>query len=344
MIFKLVHHGSHRGDVDLPDVDPQPAQGGWRSPSPLRCGSASCSHTWSWCAGGGRSHRSAERAGGCARPKMMECTKCRAQIVAACDSASRSVCGPCSERYRHRVRRVFVSGFCDSAPGVRMFALTLTAPGNGQHVDKRTGRVCECTGPEGVHAGSWHAALPRAWSDFITDVRRHVGAVEYGKTSELQRRGLIHLHTLVRSSCNLVASTEKLRTLAIAHGFGHELELTECDVRAAGYLTKYVTKFADQRNEVEWLDRATGEVVRSRPRMRTWTASRHWGTTMAAVKLAQQMYARALAAATAEGAKTEGLRTSAAGDREHVDGCTTALDSNCGSSAASRSGVAASAV
>lgn len=52
-----------------------------------------------------------------------------------------------------------------------------------------------------------------------------------------------------------------LRLLAIKHGFGHEVDLQA--VRGEGvasYCAKYVSKSAADREELPWVDKATGAV------------------------------------------------------------------------------------
>jgi hypothetical protein len=71
------------------------------------------------------------------------------------------------------------------------------------------------------------------------------------------------------------------------------------DLRAAGYVAKYVSKATDQRGEVPWdtVDSHTGEVVAvPEARYRTWSASRGWGMTMKALREALRLAAQRRAA------------------------------------------------
>lgn len=79
----------------------------------------------------------------------------------------------------------------------------------------------------------------------------------------------------------------------MAAGFGHSIDLAPAppgSKRAAYYVSKYVTKATDSRDSVPWwgevIDYDTGEVTEDvvPGRYRTWSMSREWGLTMAAVR------------------------------------------------------------
>jgi hypothetical protein len=81
--------------------------------------------------------------------------------------------------------------------------------------------------------------------------------------------------------------------LAIAAGYGHSIDLQPLERgsrKAALYVSKYVTKSADARDDVPWwgsfVDESTGEVLEglTDPTFRTWSQSRKWGTSMAAIR------------------------------------------------------------
>jgi hypothetical protein len=152
--------------------------------------------------------------------------------------------------------------------------------------------------------------------------------VQDGKRrSDGMGRNALHEHVLLRSrgvvrvDADLV---DALRELAMDHGYGHEVVVERAAVSqdgrarlAAWYAAKYVSKAADVRSQVPWRRRFLGvkhgraEVVdpltgvvsevatvqeRWSPRTyRTWTASRGWGASMAAVKIAQRDWARTVA-------------------------------------------------
>jgi hypothetical protein len=194
------------------------------------------------------------------------------------------------------VRRVFASGYVDR-PTDRVFMVTLTAPGERQHRDRSTGRLCPCTPPGGVNLATWNATAGRRWSDFVTYLRRQLGEVQYAKAAECQRRGAVHFHALIRCDKDLTRRVRALRRLAVHLGFGHELDVQSVEgMRAAGYCAKYASKATDDRQACPWADRRTGEVGTAM-RLRTWTASRSWGTTMATIRAEQRAWANARARA-----------------------------------------------
>jgi len=232
----------------------------------------------------------------CDRPERLVCQGCDAVLVRRCSRSSRVACIPCSESYRHRVRRVFESGYSDR-PTDRLHLLTVTAPGRRQH-RRNDGSWCRCTPKGGVNLAEWNASAGANFNHFMTYLRRLVGDVQYARAAEVQERGALHFHVLVR----LPAGTDvralwapgdpdcPLRLLAIRWGFGHEIDLQAVDCsssRAANYCAKYVSKSASDRDSLPWLDVRTGEVTTGCSRYRVWTASRRWGLTMAAIRAAQ---------------------------------------------------------
>lgn len=127
-------------------------------------------------------------------------------------------------------------------------------------------------------------------------------SLEYFRGVEVQVRGALHDHAMVWSPVPL--GKTKLRGLAMRAGFGHSLDLAPAppgSKRAAYYVSKYVTKATDVRDSVPWLPDGfvpvidqvegvvllnpdTGEVRPGQARYRTWSMSRQWGLTMAAVR------------------------------------------------------------
>ena len=230
----------------------------------------------------------------CESPVWMGCWLCSFRRLARCKSSDEKRCVHCAGRYRRRVCRVADSGRV-RYPGRQLLMLTLTAPGDGEHVDKRTGRVCGCTKEGGTDLAHWNQRLGHNWNRFLQDLRRmwrhHL---QYFRGVEVQKRGALHLHVLVRlGPRGLVLNhheREKLRELAMHHGFGHEVRCEAVrDGGASGYVAKYVSKAVADRGEVPWrrVDNATGE-VRLKASYRTWSCSRRWGQTMAAV-IAEQV-------------------------------------------------------
>lgn len=212
---------------------------------------------------------------------------CGESYPARCSASSRARCSPCSRSYGHRVRRVAASGV--TMPGT-VFFLTLTAPGDTPH--KLRGVWCPCTDEGGTDLATWNGECATRWNHFITDVRRSVGECEYFAAKEVQERGALHVHSLLRFTTPCRVRKSKLRALAIRHGFGHVLDLQELAPESAeftaGYLSKYVTKSATERERAPFVHRQTGEVGPGR--WRTWTGSRAWGATMASVRAAQRAW------------------------------------------------------
>lgn len=232
----------------------------------------------------------------CDWPKLLVCV-CGQGFKARCSTTSRSQCGPCSETYRRRVSRVARSGMVTALPG-RVYILTLTAPGSHRH--KYRGGYCPCTPEGGVDLAKWNGEAANSWNKFITDVRRTFGGCEYFAAKEVQKRGALHFHVPIRFDQPTKVRISKLRALAIRHGFGHELVLDELTTDlehgkgsvdgSAWYVAKYVTKAADERQEVPYISRVTGEIGPGRWRL--WTASRGWGLTMKRLRAIQAEWAR----------------------------------------------------
>jgi len=121
---------------------------------------------------------------------------------------------------------------------------------------------------------------------------------------EVQVRGALHDHALLWSPTPL--SLTAVRRRAIAAGFGHSVDLAPLvpgSRKAAYYVSKYITKATDSREQVPWaadvVDRNTGEVTRGLvpARYRTWSCSRGWGDRMADAVAQARVYAQAKAAA-----------------------------------------------
>ena len=137
----------------------------------------------------------------------------------------------------------------------------------------------------------WNASHSRRWNHLRTSLRRDVPGIEYLRGVEVQTRGALHDHALLWSPVPM--TTRQVRARAMAAGFGHSVDLAPIDPgskQCAYYVSKYVTKAADSRDEVPWagdvVDRLTGEITREQVRAsyRTWSSSREWGLTMAQVR------------------------------------------------------------
>lgn len=256
----------------------------------------------------------------CAQPLLVVCDDCGHETHWRCKSTRASRCGSCSETYRRRLVRIAETGLTDSA-GFVPYLLTLTGPGTtASHrrwdpsLDSAHPRlskiralgareVCGCEIQRG-EAGAWNASAGRRWNHFRTTLARSVEGLEFARFVEVQeKRGVLHLHVLVLSPVAL--DVVVLQRLALAAGFGCVLDLQRITdpARSARYVSKYVTKAADAREDVPWVrdhvDEDTGEVraVRTPARYRTWSASRGWPCTMGQIRAVAAAQARARAEA-----------------------------------------------
>jgi hypothetical protein len=240
----------------------------------------------------------------CLSPLRVVCKHCDYATAWACGGHRESRCRPCASRYRRRVRAVAHSGFAPARrPSGYLYLLTVTAPGAQQH-SLPGGALCSCTPPGGVDLARWNASHSARWNRLRTAMRRDVPELQYFRGVEVQKRGALHDHAMVWSPVPL--SKTRLRSLAMAAGFGHELDLADCvpgSKKAAYYVSKYVTKATDSRDLVPWIgqviDYETGEVTEGLVpgRYRTWSMSREWGLTMRDVRAEASVYARAKEAA-----------------------------------------------
>ncbi len=235
----------------------------------------------------------------CERPLRVLCRDCDFETRWACSGHRETACRPCSSRYRRRVRSVANSGMY-RADGY-LYLLTLTAPGDEQHA-MPSGAVCECTPAGGVDLPRWNAGHSKRWNHFRTLLRRDVDSrIEFFRGVEVQVRGALHDHAMVWSPVPL--DVKALRNKAIRCGFGHSVDLAPCapgSKRAAHYVSKYVTKACDSRDDVPWwgdvIDYDTGELTQAvvAGRYRTWSMSRGWGKTMGAIRAESAAYAQGI--------------------------------------------------
>lgn len=238
---------------------------------------------------------------GCSRRRHLRCVLCSERREVDCQSSRRTRCVYCSERYRKRVRRVASSGLVFLAAGVT-YSLTLTAPGRDVHFI-RGKVVCPCTPKGGVNLGVWNGRAASNFNRFKQSLERRVKArLEHFRATEPQDRGALHYHVLVRFDRPVVLRRSMVRALAIKHGFGHEIDVQDVleERRTPAYLSKYVSKSADERRSVPFVHRETGEVGPGR--WRTWSSSRRWGESMADVRAAQRKWIAEHRAAIGEGA------------------------------------------
>lgn len=224
---------------------------------------------------------------------------------------------------------MFLSGWTDR-PTERLVLLTVTAPGEQEHL-LRDGSLCPCTPVGGISVAEYNATASERFNRLMQALRRKYGEeLQYARAAEVQDgkrrhdgqgRGALHFHVLLRLDHprRLLQDFKPsdpycvLRQLVESHGFGHAVDLQEVPESVASYCAKYVSKSADDRQQMPWLDRRTGEIVEGNGRYRTWTASRKWGLTMQAVRAAQSAWFR-------EGSDPEGPRgADAAGGRQAAD-------------------------
>lgn len=235
----------------------------------------------------------------CEDPAWFTCDACGQWSVFPCDSSNECRCQPCAKRYRRRVGRLAMSGRV-VAGSVHMF--TFTAPGENRH-RLPSGAWCPCTPAGGIDVGKFNANLGHAWNRLCQDLRRYFGEhLEYFRAVEVQDRGALHLHVLIRFNRSRKLPISTIRKLAIKHGFGHALDISKpLDEKGCWYVAKYVSKAASQRDLVPWTPstRPTTSIGhRPNAPYRCWTASRAWGQTMRGVRLEQRAWWEAQRAGT----------------------------------------------
>lgn len=226
-------------------------------------------------------------------------TGCQYEQRLPCRRARESICRPCAFRYRRRVRRIAKSGL--GREGFYEYFLTLTSPGDRLHC-KRPGckwapncghEICACTEAGGVDLGVWNAEHGPRWNHFRTRLKQDHPSIEYMRGCEVQDgahtdgigRGALHDHIVFRSLTEVTEA--ELRKIALDAGFGHSVKLLPIrpgSTQEAYYVSKYLTKSADSRAEVPWVDLVTGEVVPGR--YRTWSCSQKWGDSMTVIRQA----------------------------------------------------------
>jgi hypothetical protein len=247
--------------------------------------------------------RGSTRTVDCDRPLRVVCRQPECGHVEqwACGCSSEARCTPCSERTRKHYARVIETGLSD-APGFAYF-LTLTAPSPDPHRQWVQGRVshrpdCSCW-DTGMTLGQWNRQESACWNRLRTALARTAGSLAYAGAVEVQKRGALHRHVVIRTPGPLLP--REVQALALAAGYGCVLDLQEIG-SAAGmgrYLSKYVTKGAD-RDQAPWEDvrvnHSTGEItVHTTPTYRLRSQSQSWGCTMRDVRAIASSQARARA-------------------------------------------------
>lgn len=233
----------------------------------------------------------------CDKPVLWVCRHCDESDIRRCNAHRESACLPCAGRYRRRVRKVAQSG-CGRETGFTYF-VTVTAPSETHYMP--SGDECPC-GVRDFDLAKWNASHSRRWNHFRTILRREGSdKIEFFRGIEDQKRGALHDHVMVWSPVPL--TKQGLKGLALRAGFGHSIDVVRVvpgSRKAAYYVSKYITKATDNRQLVPWwgdkIDYETGEVTEGlvEARYRTWSMSRGWGLTMAAVRAEGLAYVKIL--------------------------------------------------
>lgn len=248
----------------------------------------------------------------CDRPVLLV-LNCGELRVTECDSRREDKCGPCSAKHKRYLIRRAESGL---ELGGQQILATFTAPGtedhdrldpklagvwcNSRHRSPRLGwrrhcdprPLCACALPAGG-LEEWNPAAGARWNVLRLALSRLCdGQLHYFRVVEIQKRGAIHLHILLRVPVGAQLDPYEVQRLALAAGFGCNVDLSPMsDKRAARYVAKYAAKSYCERAEVPWkdevLDKETGELrTRQMAAYRTVSQSRDWGLTLKAIRAA----------------------------------------------------------
>lgn len=295
---------------------------------------SACDHAWTV---SGRWHLPVP---GCEDPLRLVCPRCMEGRGIRCGTSRASRCEPCAATYRQRVAVVAESGH--KVLGVRGLFITLTAPGTSAHYHA-DGRRCRCTPEGGVDLATWNASASARFNRFVQELSRKMGAdiitfgddgkrrrvrgLTYFKAAEVQRRGALHFHVMLKRLDGAPGrlSASLLRRVAVAHGFGHSVDVQRLEPGHAQYVAKYVAKASDERADVPWsrtgyakpvnphykvvpslgevMDTRTNELVGpatvalfTTASYRTWSKARSWGRSMREVRADQQHHVLTLLA------------------------------------------------
>lgn len=238
--------------------------------------------------------------GDCSAPLLLECMYCQTAIRTRCKATREEKCAGCGLRHRKMVARVMRSGFPDRPEG--FFFVTLTAPGveGGLVWDQSCGHVDgECSGEKGCKVerlpmAVWNSTAPQRWSWFVTEMRRQLTkALQFCGSWETQARGALHRHVIIWCpGVTFRRFKAAVRLSAHRYGFGRQYDVQPMSgadardvARRAGYCAAYVTKGSER---AESLDTDTGELRQGG--YWAWSASRHWGQTMKAIRAEQRAW------------------------------------------------------
>jgi hypothetical protein len=181
--------------------------------------------------------------------------------------------------------------------------------------------ACECplSLPHGL--GFWNSGMGKRWNRLRSALAAAYPGLEFFKAVEPQKRGALHLHIPLWTPHGV--DPLHVQALALGAGFGCVMKLhtptADEQRRTAGYVSKYVTKACDQRDEVPWdvIDSETGEVTEALDApYRTWSSSRLWGPTLKAIGQAVSGAARR---------RAEALAAAGEGDQDGASGASSRL-------------------
>jgi hypothetical protein len=237
-------------------------------------------------------------AGTCERPRRIHCHGCRSWVSVRCNSGSRARCGPCSTLKRGDISAVCRSGWVGQLAASCLVFLTLTAPGADvlewdvakcMHEPSRR----PCSGRRGCVATAdslarWNTGLAKRWSYFRMVVKRHLPAgadMTMCKSWELQKRGALHVHAMLRfEGCTFAEAEAALEWYRAHYGWGTEMKVDPVPVRderqiarRAGYIAKYCSKGYDDLQDVPTIVNGLVQCCRMSP----FSKSRGWGLTLA---------------------------------------------------------------
>ena len=185
-------------------------------------------------------------------------------VYVRCGSRREDKCAACAEQYRRDAVTLIELGVPKRRrKGYHLLFVTLTAPGaayfgsaNHRRPGKRTGN-CKCGQ---IHlpddpligapinfdtfdydlAAAWNNAVPELWRRFLIALEREMPTqrIEYVKVAEVQRRGLFHIHAIIRVEItkehkHALERTEVTKAIKIAsanpdvdgHKFGSQVDV-----------------------------------------------------------------------------------------------------------------------